>query len=143
MKQQAADALIAEATDLETIFLQSQDTIRDLKTNYNEQKIRLEEVKTESLSLDVSTRISQQIGTLNSQVGLGIDDYNASKPTDIFSSFSDFSDASTTNLITSGNASIDYSNPSGADLNYTSTSDLIFFDNRDNSFLPIYSKVKQ
>ena len=138
VKQQAADALIAEAVDIETIFLESQDTIRDLKTNYNNQKIKLKEVKTESLSLDVSTRISQQIGTLNSQVGL-IDDYNASKPTDTFSSFSDFSDALTTNLTTTGSASIDYSNSSGADLNYTSASDQIFFDNRNNSFLPIYS----
>ena len=137
-KQQAADALIAEATDLETIFLQSQATISDLRTNYNEQKIKLEEVKTESLSSDVRTRISQQIGILNSQVDF-IDDYNASKPTDTVSSFSDFSDASTTNLTATGDASIDYSNPSGADLNYTSTSGHIFFDNRDNSFLPIYS----
>ena len=129
VKQQAANALIAQATDIESIFLESEVTISDLKENYGNQKIKLEEVKTESLSLDVSTRISQQIGTLNSQVGL-IDDYNASKPTtiDTVNNDNDFSDSLSSNLIVR-RGQIDYSNPIGADITHTGGTAILFFNN--------------
>jgi hypothetical protein len=129
VKLQAANALIAQASDIETIFLESQDTISNLTTNYNNQKIKLEEVKTESLSSDVSTRISEQIGILNSQVGL-ISDYNASKPTtiDTVNNDNDFSDSLSSNLIVR-RGQIDYNNPIGADITHTGGNAILVFNN--------------